>query len=88
MARGTSTINYPSRTRISHPNRKQEPQGDLAGLINDTIRMIEDTRSFLERLDRSQTASRKTMARSCQRLEEALAALKHRQQSLAGREHS
>ena len=61
-----------------------ESCNDLAALIDDTIRMIENTHSFLDRLDHSQIASREAVACSCQRLEEALEALKRRQRALAG----
>lgn len=61
-----------------------DPNEDLASLIEDTIRMIENTRSFLNRLDHSQFASREAMALSCKRLEDALASLKRRQRTLGG----
>ena len=62
----------------------REPHGDLATLIEDTIRMIENTRSFLNRLDHTQFASREAMAHSCKRLEDALVSLKRRQRTLSG----
>lgn len=88
MARATSVFKYsPYTSQTPRTNaRADETQEDLAELIEDTIRMIENTRSFLNRLDHSQSASRDTMARSCQRLEEALASLKQRQRRLTGRE--
>lgn len=61
-----------------------EACGDLSTLIEDTIRMIENTRSFLNRLDHSQIASREAMAHSCRRLEEALESLRRRQRAITG----
>ena len=60
---------------------------DLADLIEDTIRMIENTRSFLTRLDHSQSASREEMARSRRRLDQALTSLKRRQRGLTDCEY-
>ena len=65
-------------------NTAASSSGDLSNLIEDTIQMIENTRSFLDRLDHSQIASREAVARSCERLEEALETLKRRQRALAG----
>ena len=57
---------------------------DLETLIHDTIVMIANTRSFLDRLDHSQVASRETVAQTCKRLDDALASLRRRQRSLTG----
>ena len=86
MAHTTAHLRQTSFRRES-PNPMDsmgDPNEDLASLIEDTIRMIENTRSFLNRLDHSQYASREAMARSCKRLEDALAALRRRQRVLSG----
>jgi hypothetical protein len=89
MARATSVFRHtPYASHSPRPiDGSGDTQEDLADLIEDTIRMIENTRSFLTRLDHSQSASRETMARSCQRLEEALTSLKRRQRGLTGCEY-
>ena len=84
MARITSDLRRSTYTpRTPRPSTiASDSQEDLADLIEDTINMIENTRSFLNSLDHSESNSIDAMARSCRRLEEALASLKHRQRSL------
>jgi hypothetical protein len=57
---------------------------NLEVLITDTIRMIENTQSFLERLDRSQSNAGEHLKESAQRLERSLDSLRHRRDELNG----
>lgn len=90
MAPATSVYgNSPFKPRAAQQTGKtQQATEDLAELIEDMIRMIENTRSFLKRLDGSRSDSQEATAISCQRLEEALASLKRRKQSLIDCEYS
>ena len=57
-------------------------QESLENLIDDTIRMIENTQEFLNRLDRSQPGARQYLEKTSLRLESSLASLRERRETL------
>ena len=58
---------------------------EVEALIDDTIRMIENTQKFLDRLDHSLSPARAYMEETSRRLEKSLRSLRERRKELAGK---
>ena len=62
-----------------------EEKENLEALIDNTIRMIENTQKFHDRLDHSLSSERKRIEETAQRLEKSLNSLRRRREQLTGR---